>query len=394
MTRPLLSRRHLSLLILFLPGIILLLSRLGSDPEPSAWQANPDLRVYQQTAPAQSTYRLHLLLPQPLDISSGHQLEQQLLLHALQQRLGNKNVQTHWQQRLGALPTFQRQPGHVLLALNLDQAPVSAELSWLLQELQVPPSVDWPALLKRAQAEHYLARQEPEAWLKSQFPDQEPDGYRLNPLTAYQAWLQPGRWQLTLSSPEPLSLELPTDHPPTPIASTQELLLKALPVAAPATPTGLHLHRWSLPAVGSVELFALNLLARESIQQQLSMWLEQHQNNGIQAGYSLSWIPALPHGRTTLILQGDSWPALKGWLPQQLASVDLEPAREAVMEQIRHPERQQFWVDLLAIHQLPADTLTRLPKALMTITPDELQLWLQARLESDYYHTLSLPASP
>jgi hypothetical protein len=396
MTRPLLSRRQLSLLILFLPGLILLLTLLGpvQDTTAADWQADADRRVYQRPIPQQTDYRLHLLLPTPLADSNATELEQRLLLAALQQRLSSAEIRHDWQQRMGALPKLHLRPGYLLLELNLEQAPNPDELALLLQQLQQPAQLEWAQQLQRVQAQHYLLRQEAEIWLKSQFPGAAQALTQTDPVRAYHQWLQPHRWRLTLTGPEPIALTLPSIDPDAgPIPTAPPLALNVLPLTPPTPPAPLQLHRWPLPAISSADHFALSLLARESLRLQLSAWLAQQPPN-VQAGFSLNWTPAPPQGRATLIVQGKHWPPVRTWLAAALTHADLAAARAAVQQQLTQPNQQQAWADLLALHQLPADTLAQLPDRLAAISHADLQHWLQPLLESDYYHTLSLPALP
>ncbi len=385
MTRPLLSRRQLSLLILFLPGLILLLTLIGPEPAPAPWQTSPDRRIYWQPQD-RANYRLHLLLPQPPAHSATERLQQRLLIAALQQQLSR--TVPRWHALLGAQPQLQSRPGLLLLELQLDRAPDSDRLARLLTELRQPTELDWQALLRRVQAEQYLHRQQPESWLLGQFPTTE-QSLSLDPADTYYRWLDPERWQLTLSGPAPQSLSLPAIAEETPQRSGTELSLMPLPVPEPRTATPLQLNRWPLPRLESINQLALSLLAREAVQQPLSAALAQR-----SGGFSLQWVATPPQGRASLVLQGKDWPELRIWLPAQLATADLAAARRQVLTQSRQPGQQRAWIDLLALHQLPADSLERLPAALEAISADELQHWLQAQLESDYYHTLSLPASP
>ncbi len=391
MTRPLLSRRQLSLLILLLPGLILLLTLIGPGPAPTPWQASPDQRVYWQSQ-ERADYRLHLLLPQPPAHSASEQLQQRLLLAALQQQLNR--TAPRWHALLGAQPQLRSRPGLLMLELQTGSAPGSDQLAQLLAALRQPAGLDWHALLQRVQAEQYLHRQQPEDWLASQFPAASEPLRSLDPADAYYRWLAPERWQLTLSGPAPQPLSLPATGEATPQRPGTMLSLRPLPVPEPSTATSLQLHRWPLPRLASVDQLALSLLAREAVQQPLSAALAQRLQAQRSGGFSLQWVATLPRGRASLVLQGDDWPELRTWLPAQLATADLAAARQAVQAQLQQPGQQQAWIDLLALHRLPADSLERLPAALEAIDTDELQHWLQQQLESDYYHTLSLPASP
>lgn len=397
MTRPLLSRRQLSLLILFLPGLILLLSRLGTEPEPANWQSDSRHRIYQQQRPAQDGYRVHLLLPLPLPDSPAIRLTHRLLFTALQQRLADLEIQPYWSSRLDRTAQLHHLPGYLLLELGLRQVPAGTDLELLLTQLQQPPELNWTTRLRRIQAEDYLARQHAEPWLRAHLPDQRDDTLVIDPIALYRNQLQPEHWQVTLSGPQPAVLELPERGSAKSIQPVPALSVRALPAPAPRQPASdrpLYLHRWPLPEIRSVEQLAHSLLTREAIRQRLSHRLEQPASqSGISAGFSLSWEPARPQGRATLILKG-SWPALHPWLVEQLGQADLASARRSLLELLSRPEQQQQWVDLIALHQLPADTLIRLPGCLEELTAAELQLWLQQRLESDYYHSLSLPASP
>ncbi|MBA4503582.1 hypothetical protein [Marinobacterium marinum] len=385
MTRPFLSRRQLSLLILFLPGIILLLSLLGPNTPPPAWHVDQDFRVYQQLRPELDHYRLHLLLPSPPVSSPHRQLEQRLLFAALQRQLATLSQQGAWLIQ----PKLHQQPGYWLIEARTLQAPTSSELTRLLRQLQQPPVLDWSVLLQRIQAEQYIARQTPEAWLKTQGADN--DVRMPNPAAAYHDRLQPQHWRLTLSGPKRLFLTLSTDTTSQPHVTTPPLSLQPLPLPPPAAPATFHLYRWPLPAAGSVQQLALDLLLQEIIQQALAQRLAQQSS---KAGYSLVWEATPPQGLATLILQGDHWPSMTTWLPEQLILSDLNLARRRVLDTISQPDLLHSWMDLLALHQLPADTLEHLPAILPTISLPQLQQWLQQQLESDYYHTLSLPASP
>lgn len=375
MSRPLLSRRQLNLLILFLPGAILLLTLLGPDAEPAPWHSDAERRVYWQAVPVQPDYRLHLLLPQPPPESATQALRQRLLQAALRAQLHTDP--------LTARAQLQARPGHLRLQLTLTQAPDQALLNALLGALQPSPAIDWPALLKRVQAEQYLARQDAEGWLQGHYPTPDPDN-RFDPAAAYRDWLQPAHWRLTLTGPAPQPLSLPiAADPPTPAAPP--LQTRPLPVPAP-TDAALTLYRWPLPAPTSAEQFALTVLAREILQQRLSAALQAPATH--LHGYRLSWTPALPQGRASLILQGRPPERATDWLAALPAAAELDVARAAVQAQLRRPEQQQAWLDLIALYRLPADTLTRLPLHLQALEGAQLQRWLQPLLQSAYHHSL------
>jgi hypothetical protein len=181
-----------------------------------------------------------------------------------------------------------------------------------------------------------------------------------------------------------MSLPVPTESLP--------LLLEPLPVM-PTPDSPLQLHRWTLPEVNSVEAFAQLLLGRELVTQSLSLWLEQRLNTapGRRNGYSLRWDATPYGGQATLILQGEGWPELLDWLPQQPGSEQMAAARERILIQLQSDTGLQQWMDLLALYQLPPDSLQRLPAQLEALQLPTMQQWLQSALLSDYYHTLSLP---
>jgi predicted Zn-dependent peptidase len=69
----------------------------------------------------------------------------------------------------------------------------------------------------------------------------------------------------------------------------------------------------------------------------------------------------------------------------------VEKARQTLLKQLEGNTGQQQWMDLLALYQLPPDSLQRLPTQLEVLELSAMQQWLQSQLLSDYYHTLSLP---
>jgi len=392
MTQSFFSRRQLSLLILVLPGIILLLSLLGSEPDLPDWQASADRRVYLHTVPAQTGYRIHLLLPQSAPTSATDGLQQQLLFTALRHRIQTPDELGHWLQQQGWTVQLDTLPSHVRLILHSQQPPNDPTLTTLLQRLQHPPEVDWGSLLRRVQAENYLARQQTDTWLRLSFPTTTQHSATVDPLVAYRQWLQPAHWRMTLSGAQPPALTLPLPTPDTTVPAPAPLTLAILPVPTPRVTLPITLHRWQLPVPDSVDALAMTLLAREAIHQGLSDWLAQRQTDSHSpAGFSLGWEPA---GNATLIIQGAQQPSVRPWLPSQITAANLEAARQQVQQLVIDAAGQSSWLDLLARHQLPADTLQRLPQPLEHIDSTQVQHWLQQQLETDYYHTLSLPASP
>lgn len=389
----LLSRGQLRLLIWVLPVVILLLSLLGPESQPQpAISADPDRRIYQQVIPQQPQFRLHLIVPHLPAADSSTELQQHLITQALIRRLQAPDELGPWLSAQGWEIQVQANTGYRLLQLKSDSPFANHDVRQLLQQLQLPPRVDWSALLQRTQAEQYMMRQRAEAWLTS--PPSGADFLLLNPLAEYTQQLQPSDWRITLTGPEPLSLTSAVFDPvPTPTPSESPALsIKPLP-AAPAAGPRLQLHRWALPQVNSTQDFAHLLLGRELVLQPLSGWLEQRLADAPahQAGYSLRWEAAQSGGLVTLLLQGEQWPSIPAWLPLQMPSANLNAARQTLLEQLEGDASQQQWMDLLALYQLPPDTLEQLPERLAGIEPLAVQHWLQSQLQSDYYHTLSLP---
>jgi hypothetical protein len=145
--------------------------------------------------------------------------------------------------------------------------------------------------------------------------------------------------------------------------------------------------------VKSIQDFAQLLLGRELVVQPLSRWLKQQLADAPahQAGYSLRWEATQSGGLVTLLLQGEQWPEIPAWLSQQLQPENVETARQTLLKQLEGNTGQQQWMDLLALYQLPPDSLQRLPTQLEVLELSAMQQWLQSQLLSDYYHTLSLP---
>src|SRR5690554_510142 len=389
----LLSRGQLRLLIWVLPIVILLLSLLGPKQEPEAViSADAERRIYQHPVPQQPTFRLHLIAPQLPALDAPSQLRQRLISQALLTRLRQPDELGDWLSVQGWTAQLHSHPGYRVLQLESSEPFADDALQALLLQLQTPPALDWPTLLQRARAEQYMLRQDAEAWLTSppSLTAQQP----IQPHVEYAQLLQPSKWRITLTGPEILPLTLPIVSPmslPVPTESLP-LLLEPLPVM-PTPDSPLQLHRWTLPEVNSVEAFAQLLLGRELVAQSLSLWLEQRLNTaqGRRNGYSLRW-DATPHGgQATLILQGEGWPELPDWLPQQPGSEQMTAARERILIQLQSDTGLQQWMDLLALYQLPPDSLQRLPAQLEALQLPTMQQWLQSALLTDYCHTLSLP---
>lgn len=390
------SRGQLRLLIWVLPSVILILSLLGPEPEtgPSI-STNAERSIYQQVVPQQTHFKLHLIAAQEPILSAVHQLRQRLIQQALLQRLQAADELGDWLEDKGWSIQLQDASGYRRLTLTSLTPFDSEALHDLLLRLQRPPAVDWEALLRRVQAEQYLVLQTPEFWLQSQTPTPTPE-HVLDPVAEYRQQLIPDHWRLTLTGPESLPLTLPTQHIAAPDAdASPRLTLKPLSTQAPLHKQSitLQLHRWSLPPPDSPSAFAMSLLARELVLQRLSLWLEQHlvASPSHQTGFSLRWEPAAAGGAASLLLQGDVHLDLPVWLPAQVLQADLVNARTALLAQIdKTPDKQQ-WMDLLALYQLPAQSLSQLPDLLSAIEPQAIHDWLQHQLQSDYYHTLSLP---
>lgn len=94
------------------------------------------------------------------------------------------------------------------------------------------------------------------------------------------------------------------------------------------------------------------------------------------------------------MVQGISPPNLGALLHIPITNAELDRARQSLMAQRTDMTDQQSWLDLLALYSLPANSFSQLSQQLDAIDTATLQHWLQTQLESDYYHTLSLPASP
>lgn len=386
------SRNQLRLLIWVLPVIILLLSLLGPDPTSHAIiQSDPDRRIYQQTIPDQSRFQLHLIAPHPPALNATSQLKQRLMTQALIMRLQHPDELGDWLSTQGWEVQLQSMPGYRLLQLS-SQAPITdASLQQLLQQLQMPPQADWPALLQRVQAEQYLMRQDAEVWLTGR--TRGPETLSLDPAVDYSGLLQPSHWRLTLTGPEPLALSLPHTGQSTSRATprTSPLTLSPLPVK-PDSGVQLQLHRWPLPPVNSADDLARMLLGREMVVQSLSRRLEQQLTEmpGHQAGYSLRWDATSEGGIVSLLLKGARWPEMTGWLPQQLPDTDRGRAHQALLSGLADADRRQQWMDLLALYQLPPNSLDEIPERLTQLETDAMQHWLQTQLQSDYYHSFSL----
>ncbi|MBV0934616.1 peptidase M16 family protein [Marinobacterium weihaiense] len=388
MTSSLLSRRQLSLLILILPGLILWLSLAGPNTAPPFPPRQHDSiqRLYQQKVPDQDHYRLHLLLPLSPAATARQQLEQQLLIEALQVRL----------QSLPQPPQVQRHPGHLRLEIRAPTAPDDV-LSPLLQHLQQPPALDWQARLNHLQARQYLQRQQPEGWLLGGGQDTGGSATWPNPAEHYRHWVAPERWQFSLSGPDRLARPLMPTHPAATTESAPEpnpeLTFRVLPVTPPDG--SARLLRWPLTAPETLEQLALTLLAREYLQQRLSATLEAvHVQGDSASGFSLSWIPVTPGGQASLLLQGPAQDVLTAAIQTPVTSTDLHAARTTLASRLDDMQRGQAWLDLLALYRLAADSFDHLDRALADIDATTLQRWLQAQRESDYYHVLSLPAAP
>ena len=93
----------------------------------------------------------------------------------------------------------------------------------------------------------------------------------------------------------------------------------------------------------------------------------------------------------SLLLRGETWPEPATWLPQQLLHADLEQARQTLLSGFASAADRQPWMNLLALYQLPPDSLDVMSERLALIEADAMQHWLQSQLQSDYYHTFSLP---
>jgi hypothetical protein len=391
--QPLLSRSQLRLLIWVLPIVILLLSLLGPKPAPEVViSADGARRIYQHRVPQQPTFRLHLIAPHAPALDAPSQLRQHLISQALLVRLRQPDELGNWLSAQGWTAQLHSHLGYRLLQLESSEPFTDDALQTLLLQLQTPPALDWPTLLQRVQAEHYMLRQDAEAWLTS--PPSHAAQQPIQPHVEYAQLLQPSGWRITLTGPELLPLTLPIASPMSPPAPTESppLLLEPLPVM-PTPDSPLQLHRWALPEVNSVEAFAQLLLGRELVIQSVSLWLEQRLNTapGRRNGYSLRWDATSHGGQATLILQGEAWPDLPGWLPQQPGDEQMAAARERILIQLQSDTSLQQWMDLLALYQLPPDTLQRLPAQLEALQLPTMQQWLQSALLSDYYHTLSLP---
>lgn len=389
---PLLSRNQLRLLIWILPVVILLLSLSGpNDALEPGITADAEQRVYQQVLPQQEFFRLHLVAAREPRAGAPAQLHQRLLSRALLTRLRQPGELGDWLQTRGWTLQLQEHAGYRRLELVSPEPVTSEQLKSFLQQLQTPPQADWQKLLQQVQAEQYLARQNAEAWLHSQTPQAEDRVLIIDPVADYRQQLDPGHWQLTLTGPEPLSLQLPAVTPAdTQASASVRLSLQPLPVEPPVGPR-LTLHRWRLPPIHTPDDFARLLLGRELVIQTLALWLEQPRPENAGLGYSLHWEPAQGGGLASLLLTGTPWPHLPEWLPQQIGQADLESARQLLLAQLETTADPQSWIDLLALYRLPADSLQQLPEQLAEITPQAMQSWLQLQLQSDYYHTLSLP---
>lgn len=390
---PLFSRNQLRLLIWILPIVILLLSLSGPDESSMPTiSSDAENRVYQLIRPQQEGFRLHLIAPREPASGAAAQLRQHLFSRALLARLRQPGELGDWLQTRGWTLHLREQAGYLLLELESPGPVASEQLESFLQQLQTPPQVDWQALLRQVQAGQYLARQNAEAWLHSQTLQAE-ESLTITPAADYRQQLDPGHWRLTLTGPEPLPLQLPTVTPADagPQALTAvRLSLQPLPVEPPAGPR-LALHRWRLSPIHTPDDFARLLLGRELVIQALSLWLEQHQSQEESLGYSLQWQPARDGGLASLLLQGTAWPRLAEWLPRQVSQADMDIARQQLLTRLETATDLQPWIDLLALYQLPEDSLQQLAERLARITPQAIQHWLQSGLQSDYYHTLSLP---
>ncbi|MET3999042.1 hypothetical protein [Marinobacterium sp. MBR-109] len=389
----LLSRGQLRLLIWVLPVVILLLSLLGPESQPEAViSADSDRRIYQQVIPQQSLFRLHLIAPHPPALDASIQLRQRLITQAWIMRLQKTDELGDWLSAQGWEVQVQANTGYRLLQLKSDRPFADNDVRQLLLQLQTPPRVDWSALLQRTQAEQYMMRQNAEVWLTS--PPSSNEHPSLDPLADYARQLQPSGWRITLTGPEPQSLgPVIFDPAPSPAPSENLMLsLKPLPVT-PTADAQLQLHRWTLPQVHSAQDFAQLLLGRELVVQPLSHWLKQRLADAPahQTGYSLRWEATQGGGLASLLLQGEQWPEIPAWLPQQLQPENVETARQALLTQLEGDTGRQQWMDLLALYQLPPDSLQRLPAQLEALELSAMQQWLQSQLLSDYYHTLSLP---
>jgi len=388
------SRNQLRLLVWGLPIVILLLSLSGPGNTPdTAITADLEGRVYQQTLPQQAFFRLHLIAAREPLTGASAQLRQRLLTRALLTRLRQPDELGDWLQNQDWTLHLQEHTGYRRLLLESPRPVASDQLKSFLQQLQTPPQVDWQALLQQVQAEQYLARQSAEVWLLSQTPQTEDRALTIDPVADYLQQLDPGHWRLTLTGPEPLSLQLPTATPAGAEPQTSapvRLSLRPLPVEPPVEPR-LTLHRWPLPPINTPDDFARLLLGRELVIQSLSLWLEQPQSQGAGLGYSVQWEPAQNGGLASLLLTGAPWPHLPEWLPQQISQADLARARQQLLAQLETTSDPQPWMDLLALYRLPADSLQQLPERLAEITPQTMKHWLQLQLHSDYYHTLLLP---
>jgi hypothetical protein len=389
----LLSRGQLRLLIWVLPVVILLLSLLGPESQPEAViSADSDRRIYQQVIPQQTLFRLHLIAPHPPALDASTQLRQRLITQACIMRLQKPDELGDWLSAQGWEVQVQSNAGYRLLQLKSGRPFADSDVRQLLQQLQTPPTVDWSALLQRTQAEQYMMRQNAEVWLAS--PPSSNEHLSLDPLADYARQLQPSDWRITLTGPKYQSLSSVIFDPAPSSAPFEDLMLslKPLPVT-PAADAQLQLHRWTLPQVKSIQDFAQLLLGRELVVQPLSRWLKQQLADAPahQAGYSLRWEATQSGGLVTLLLQGEQWPEIPAWLPQQLQPENVETARQTLLKQLEGNTGQQQWMDLLALYQLPPDSLQRLPTQLEVLELSAMQQWLQSQLLSDYYHTLSLP---
>ena len=391
---PLFSRNQLRLLIWILPIVILLLSLSGPDePSVPAISSDTESRIYQLIRPQQEEFRLHLIAPRASASGAAAQLRQRLLSRALLARLRQPGELGGWLQAQGWRLQLQEHAGYRRLVLESPGPVASDQLKTFLQQLQIPPQIDWQTLLQQVQAEQYLARQSAEAWLHSQTPQTEERTLPLDPVAEYRQQLNPGHWRLTLTGPEPLPLQLPAATPVDIGAQTSasiRLSLQPLPVE-PATSPRIILHRWPLPPIHTPDDFARLLLGRELVIQTLSLWLEQPRSPDVNLGYSLQWEPTVNGGLASLVLTGAPWPHLPEWLPRQISQADMARARQQLLTQLETATDLQPWMDLLALYRLPADSLQQLPEQLAEITPQAMRHWLQSGLHSDYYHSLSLP---
>jgi hypothetical protein len=391
--RPLLTRGQLRLLIWILPVVILLLSLLGPESQPAPIiSADPDRRIYQQVIPGQARFRLHLIAPHSVALDASTRLRQQLITRAWSIRLHQPDELGEWLFAQGWTVGVRAHPGYRLLQLESGRPFAADALQQLLQRLQTPPRVEWPTLLQRARAEQYMRRQDAERWLNAPPSNTPPPA--LDPLTDYAASLLPSGWRITVTGPQPLRLTSAIfgSPPAAPPPKGPLLSLEPLPVT-PAAATRLQLHRWRLPEVESVADFARLLLGRELVAAPLSRWLQRRLADAPaqQAGYSLRWEAGSDGGLAALLLQGEQWPVISTWLAQQIQPIDLETGVQRLLAQLEEDGAQQQWMDLLALYQLPPDSLQQLPAQLEALDLASMRQWLQSRLRSDYHHTLSLP---